>query len=173
MLRLRPYKKGDAEEIVKWIKDEVAFRQWSADRYDHYPISAADINKQYDDMAEADWFYPMTAFDETGVMGHLIMRFTDDRKQILRFGFVIIDDRQRGKGLGKELLLLSLKYAFEILRAEKVTLGVFENNLPAYYCYKAVGFREAAMTEPEFYHVLDQAWKCLELEVTQCPSINV
>lgn len=33
MLRLRPYKKGDAEVIVSWLKDEYSFRQWSADRY--------------------------------------------------------------------------------------------------------------------------------------------
>lgn len=54
----------------------------------------------------------MTAFDETGVVGHLIMRFTDAEKTILRFGFVIVDDMKRGQGLGKEMLLLALKYAF-------------------------------------------------------------
>lgn len=164
MLRLRPYKRCDAQEIVKWVKDEFAFRQWSADRYEHYPISAEDINKQYEDMAEMDWFYPMTAFNEDGITGHLIMRFTDEGKQVLRFGFIIIDDTQRGKGLGKEMLKLSLKYAFEILKVKKVTLGVFENNPSAYHCYKAVGFKDTDMTEPEFYHVFDEDWKCLELE---------
>lgn len=31
----------------------------------------------------------MTAFDDSGVIGHMIMRFTDEKKTILRFGFVI------------------------------------------------------------------------------------
>ena len=80
MLRLRPYKSCDAEVIVSWIKDEYAFRQWCADRYDHFPITVSDINAQYNSYSEYDWFYPMTAFDESGVVGHMIMRFTDDAR---------------------------------------------------------------------------------------------
>ncbi len=81
MIRLRPYKACDAEHIVKWIKDEVSFRKWCADRYDKFPITADDMNKHYNDFAYADNFYEMTAFDETGVVGHLIMRFTDEEKE--------------------------------------------------------------------------------------------
>lgn len=43
MLRLRPYKACDAAAITKWIKSEYAFRQWSADRYEHYPITSDDM----------------------------------------------------------------------------------------------------------------------------------
>jgi len=75
MLRLRPYKNCDAKYVVSWIKDEVSFRKWCADRYESYPICAEDINRHYAACAEADDFYEMTAFDESGVVGHLIMRF--------------------------------------------------------------------------------------------------
>jgi len=44
MLRLREYVESDATTILSWIKDEYAFRQWSADRYTEYPISAEDMN---------------------------------------------------------------------------------------------------------------------------------
>lgn len=30
MLRLRPYKKEDADAIISWSKDEKAFYKWSA-----------------------------------------------------------------------------------------------------------------------------------------------
>ena len=102
MLRLRPYKISDAETIISWCKDEAAFRKWTSDRYESFPITSADMNKKYidnnGDCVEQDNFYPMTAFDETGIVGHLIMRFTDERKNVLRLGFVIVDDTQRGKG---------------------------------------------------------------------------
>ena len=98
MLRLRPYKACDAETIVSWIKDEKTFYKWSADRYKKYPITADDMNAFYDASAFSDGFFEMTAFDETGVTGHLIMRFTDEEQRILRFGFVIVDDTKRGKG---------------------------------------------------------------------------
>lgn len=164
MLRLRPYKKCDAKYIAGWIKDEISFRKWCADRFETYPVSADDINAHYEGCAEADDFYEMTAFDENGVVGHFIMRFTDEEKRVLRFGFIIVDDRKRGMGYGKEMLLLALQYAFEILKVEKVTLGVFENNMPAYYCYKAAGFQDVLLDETEYYEILGQRWKCLELE---------
>lgn len=166
MLRLRPYKNCDADIIASWIKNEYAFRQWCADRYDRYPVTGADINAHYAGFADADWFYPMTAFDETGVVGHLIMRFTDEEKRILRFGFVIVDVNKRGKGYGREMLSLALQYAVLFLRAGKVTLGVFENNPAAYYCYKAAGFQDVPTEQAEYYHVLGEDWKCLEMERT-------
>lgn len=166
MLRLRPYKNCDAKTIVKWIKDEFAFRQWCADRYDHYPITAEDINAHYADYADADWFYAMTAFDESGVVGHLIMRFRDEEKTDLRFGFVIVDDAKRGRGYGKEMLKLALKFAFEVMKAKTVTLGVFENNPSAYHCYKSAGFKDVCPEEDEYFHVLGQEWKCLEMMIS-------
>ena len=167
MLRLRPYKACDAQTIISWTGDEIAFRKWCADRFESYPITADDLNQHYDAMAYSDSFYEFTAFDETGVIGHLIMRFTDEEKKSLRFGFVIVDSQKRGKGYGKEMLNLAIRYGFEILKAEKITLGVFENNKAAYHCYRAAGFRKVSQAEPEIFHILNEDWKCLELEIMQ------
>ncbi|MBQ8823569.1 MAG: GNAT family N-acetyltransferase [Lachnospiraceae bacterium] len=169
MLRLRPDKECDAKYIVSWIRDEVSLRKWSSDRYGAYPITEADINHKYldcnGDCEEEDNFYPVTAFDESGVVGHMIMRFTDAEKKVLRFGFVIVDDTKRGCGYGKEMLQLAVKYAFEILRAEKITLGVFENNPSAHGCYKAVGFKDIETDKPWYYRGLGEAWKVIEMEM--------
>ena len=128
-------------------------------------INENDINSYYSTMEDLDTFFPMTAFDETGIVGHLIMRFIDENKKILRFGFIIVDDKKRGQGYGKEMLQLSIKYAFEILKIQKITLGVFDNNKSAYYCYKAIGFRDVKLEDNEYYHILNEDWKCLELEI--------
>lgn len=165
MLRLRPYKPCDAETIVSWIKDEISFRKWCADRFEKYPINAEDMNAHYDALANMDSFFQMTAFDESGVVGHLIMRFVDEEKKTLRFGFVIVDDSKRGMGYGKEMLQLAAKYAFDILKVEKVTLGVFENNEAAYHCYKAAGFKNVEIAKEEYFKILGEDWKCLELEM--------
>ena len=169
MLRLRTYKTCDAKTIISWCKDEESFRKWTSDRYDSFPITEDDMNRKYvdfnGDCTESDNFYPMTAFDESGVVGHLIMRFVDAEKTTLRLGFVIVDDSKRGKGYGKEMLKLSLKYAFDILRVKKVNLGVFENNLPAYYCYKAAGFKDVEMDEKESCEICGEMCNVLELEL--------
>ena len=106
---------------------------------------------------------PFTAFDETGIVGFFTLRSPDGALDELRFGFVIADPRKRGKGCGKAMLQLGLQFAFELYGAKKVSLGVFENNLPAYYCYKAVGFSDAILDTTEKYRILGEEWKCREL----------
>lgn len=166
-LRLRPYKPCDAECIVSWIKDEDDLRKWSSDRFGDYPITSEDINNKYignnGDCIESDNFYPLTAFDESGVVGHLILRYTDEEKKVIRFGFVIVDDSKRGKGYGKQMLTLAIKYAFDIFGAEKITLGVFDNNKSAYYCYKAAGFKENG--EEMFCELFGEQWRIVEMEI--------
>ena len=180
MLKLRPFKNCDAKKIVTWCKDEKSFRQWCSDRFETFPISAEDIIKKYvennGDCSEEDNFFPMTAFSEEGIVGHLIMRYTNQEKSTLRFGFIIVDSSMRGKGYGKEMLKLALDYAFNILKVEKVTLGVFDNNPSAYHCYKSVGFKEVALEQPIIVKILDEEWNIVELEMIreekQCEKIE-
>lgn len=168
MLRLRPYKPCDAQYITGWIHDEYSFRLWCTDRFE-YPLTPDDMNSKYfynnGDCSAEDNFYPMTAFDENGVVGHLILRFTDAEKKTVRLGFIIVDDTIRGKGYGKAMVKLALKYAFEILGAEKATLGVFESNPSAYYCYKAAGFEDVPTEEFEYFCINGENERILELEM--------
>ena len=76
----------------------------------------------------------MTAFDVSGITGHLTMRCTDSSRETVRLGFIIIDDRLRGKGYGREMFSMAVGYAFEFLRVRKVSLGIFENNEAAKNC---------------------------------------
>lgn len=79
MLRLRPYKSCDSKRIADWIKNEETFVKWGGERFGSYPINAKIIDDKYKldngDCVEEDNFYPMTAFDDSGVVGHFIMRY--------------------------------------------------------------------------------------------------
>ena len=167
MLRLRPYKPCDAKAIVSWLGDEFSFRQWCADRFEHYPLTEEALNAHYDAQRLNDAFYPMTAFDENGVQGHMILRFTDEQKTHLRFGFVIVNPLLRGKGYGKEMLRLAICFGKHVLKADNISLGVFENNPAAFHCYQAVGFREIALPEKESYCVFGEEWLCREMMLQQ------
>lgn len=168
-LRLRQYKPCDADKVVSWIREERSYRKWGTDIFGDYPLTAERMNDFYINKnggcAEEYNFYPMTAFDESGAVGHLILRFTDYENNVLRFGFIIVDESRRGIGYGKKMLLLAQKYAFEILKVDKVTLGVFENNAPAYNCYKAAGFKETDTVS--FAEFFSEQWKCIDMEVTK------
>ena len=171
MLYLRPYKKGDARTIISWCEDESVFRKWTSNRYNSYPITERDMNYKYfdcnGDCAENDNFYPMTACDENGIVGHFILRYIGGHRDILRIGFVIIDDKKRGCGYGKRMIQLAIDYAFKIAGAKQITIGVFENNLPAYYCYKAAGFHDVESDQEEICELFGEKWRILELEINR------
>ena len=169
MMKLRPYKSADAGIILSWVKDEDTFRKWVTDRYPNYPITPAEMNEKYfvhnGDCPEPDNFFPMTACDENGPVGHMILRFTDEEKETLRFGFVIVDDSRRGQGIGKQMLQMAISYAVNFLKVKKITIGVLENNPGALRCYLRAGFREAAQAEHVYYNLLGQRIRCIELEM--------
>ena len=169
MLRLRPYKKSDADYIISWLNNEEIFSLWGGERFGQFPITPDIINDKYfnnnGDCEETDNFYPLTAVDDNGPVGHFIIRYINGNNRILRFGWVIIDNNRRGQKIGQKMLKLGLKYSFEILKADRVTIGVFENNLPALHCYLSCGFHKSEILEDSFCDCNGEKIKVLELEI--------
>ncbi|MEG1776054.1 MAG: GNAT family protein [Clostridia bacterium] len=163
MLRLRPYRESDAETIVSWVADERVLRQWSANLLGAFPPTSEGLNAYYRKEANAA-LMPFTAFDENGVAGHFFLCLRDADMKIARVGLVIVDGEKRGKGYGKELLALAKAYAFGLLKAERMTLGVFENNAQARHCYRACGFRqmEGELRTCQFEN--GELWNCFDME---------
>lgn len=163
MMRIRPYKATDANTILSWCQDEKAFYQWTAGVLGNYPITQ-------DEFSFVETLMPFTAFDESETIGFFTLRNPNESLDELRFGFVIVKPDKRGKGYGKAMLQLGLKFAFEIYGAKRASLGVFENNLTAYACYKAVGFNDVVLDTPETYPILGEEWACKELMVETISS---
>ena len=165
MLCLRKFSPVDAKIILGWINNEREFRMWSADRFGDYPIAPNDMVTHYDECCKSGSFFPLTAIDENGkVCGHLILRYTNEEKTEVRFGFVIVDSSARNKGIGRTMLELAKSYAADELHASTLSLGVFENNAAVHKCYKSAGFNEVEEGE-EFYNVLGEQWRCVEMFV--------
>ena len=159
---LRKYQNDDANEIVKWIRNEHELLLWSADVYNKFPLEAEDINNFYKECLEKSNFYPMTLMEDEQIIGHLILRNTDEKNEVIRLGFIIVDPNLRGKGYGKKLINLAIEYAKSKLKAKEITLGVFENNIPAYRCYKSVGFIEDNKPK-EIFKTNNEEWSLIEL----------
>ena len=171
MIRLRVYKPCDAKSIVSWCDNETVFNFWGGLHFGKYPITSEIINDKYfnknGDCAEEDNFYPVTAFDDTGAVGHFIMRYLRGDNKILRFGWVIVDSAKRGRQYGKKMIRLGLKYAFEIMGVQKVTIGVIENNISAYKCYLSAGFRKSMDLQDSYVEINGDTYKIVELEITK------
>lgn len=158
MLRIKPYNISEADIILSWSKDETDFYKWSAGVLGEYPIRKEKFDFVNNLMA-------FTANEDDEPVGFFTMRRPSESFEELRFGFIIVDPSKRRKGYGKRMLQLGLKFAFEIYGAKKVSLSVFENNEPAYLCYKSVGFDDVIPDKTEIYYVLGEEWKCKELMI--------
>lgn len=164
-LTLRPYKPLDAAVITSWLKNEYLMRQWCADRYEHYPVTPEEMNTYYDRYIDGQRSRSLTMVDNGDIVGYITLRNPADNPTEQRLGFVIVDDSKRGRGLGKVLVSIEVKYAFEALGATKVSLGVFENNPSAIHCYEAAGFHRVSLPETESYECLGEVWNCIEMEM--------
>ena len=158
MMILRTFNINDASTILSWCKDKHAFRLWSADRYKDFPAQPEEMKKQY----EGDDMYPLTAVVGEEIIGHILLRHPSEDKSVIRFGFVIVDDSKRDMGYGKQMLRLAIDYAQRELGAQKITLGVFCDNLSAVECYKSVGFH---ITGEDAYSIDGEEWKEYEMEL--------
>ena len=161
-MNLRKYKEDDAKEILNWIKNEREFRLWSADRYENYPATPYDINNNYEECEKKSRFYPLTLEDDGKAIGHLILRNPEECKEVIRLGFIIVDNSIRGKGYGKKLIEYAINYAKEKLGAKEINLGVFTNNDLALRCYKSMGFK-VRKVEKNAYQFYNESWDCAEM----------
>ena len=159
MIRIRPYKDSDAAKILSWCRDEDTYYKWTAGVLGEYPLTEEKFRKTGDLMR-------FNALDEKDVAGFFTVRNPNDALDELRFGFVIVDPDKRGRGIGREMLRLGLQYAFTIYQAKRVTLSVFENNLPAYACYHAAGFTETGAKERYVIRGVEET--AVEMEVISC-----
>ena len=139
-------------------------RQWCADRYEHYPVTPEDMNAYHERDIDGQHSRALTMTDDDDIVGYITLRTPADDSTEQRLGFVIVDDSKRGRGYGKTLVSMAVKYSFDALGAMKVSLGVFENNPSAIHCYEAAGFNRVSLPVIESYECLGETWNCIEME---------
>ncbi len=144
MLTLKPFKNSEADFVAQLLKNEETYALVCGNKYGQYPVTAQSITDYYSGLSSA---HPMTAFFEGRAVGHILVVKNGANAVV---GSVIIDDAQRGKGLGKKMLVAALEYAFKTLGAREVSIGVFEQNESALSLYNSLGFKETARESRTF-----------------------
>ena len=92
------------------------------------------------------------------VAGFAIVRGLTSEHRSLELKRIVV--RVPGRGLGRQMLYLLLKKAFEEYGAHRLWLDVFENNLRAQHLYSSLGFRrdgvlrEAVYRDGEYYSLI-------------------
>lgn len=152
-MKLRPFRPEDAAVILRWIRSERELLYWSGPQYGHYPVAPQEMIDHY--AASGPDFYPFTALEDDRIVGHLILRRTEDPSE-MRLGDIIVDSALRGRHCGSHMVRAALALARDDFGATTVSLGVYRNNASAYRCYQAVGFTPCG--EPKVYPMMGEEW---------------
>ncbi|MBR5089947.1 MAG: GNAT family N-acetyltransferase, partial [Ruminiclostridium sp.] len=146
----------DFDEIKNWITDRREHALWCADRF-AFPIEKDNLSSVLNGFSEKYKESPFVATDDTGKpVGFFCYSLNIETNEGL-LTFVMVDPAERGKGYGKEMIRLALKYAFDITKAGAVQLIVFTANPAARKCYESVGFTERRMESTTFTYG-DEEW---------------
>ena len=149
-MRIRPYiPNKDYEFLSQWIDSERTHAFWCANRLS-YPITQKSFHNFLEKISIdcTDSAYVATEDNGQAVGFFCYSINTEDNIGFLKF--VIVDRVKRGKGYGKEMLNLALRYAFQITGAKAVQLNVFNENTLAKQCYEKVGFVERNIDKDVF-----------------------
>lgn len=168
MLRLRPYKSSDAKYLLSWVQDERTFALWCADRF-RYPLTLAQLYRYKERHEQDNRAWLMTVLDKDGrPAGHFLLCRADYAAGAVRLGFILLDPRMRGRGLGKEMMRLIIRYVFEILQMRRITLRVFGPNQSARSCYKSVGFIDERCEE-NLFEWQGESWSIYDMALEKHP----
>lgn len=156
-MRIRPYISGlDFDEIEKWITDERMHAMWCANLI-RYPLQKRDFEETLEELAVKFKDSPYVATTNEGkLVGFFCYSVNLDTNEGM-LKFVVTAPEFRGKGYGREMIALAVKYGFEITKANAVQLNVFSENTNAKKCYLSVGFTERTNTDNAF-RFRDEMW---------------
>ena len=165
MMYLRPYRDPDITKIHSWIDSERTLRIWSGPRHPVFPFPPEELAAVYESYRKERVNFPMVAWDDQGLAGAATLRYIAPRR--IRLCNVITDHTRRGQGIGRALVGLVLKMCFELMDAERVSLGVLAENERAVRCYRAAGFTPLPEEDWVTHTFCGRDWLCMEMAVTR------
>lgn len=148
---LRPLMSGDRKMTLKWRNDLVIKKMAMM-----HPFPVTDVNEKgwYDDLLGSKndktvFFAIENKKKET--VGFISLNNINRTNRNCYLSIVIGDEKNQGKGYGKDAIATILTYAFSILNLRKVSLEVLKINNKALNLYKVSGFVEEGRLKEHFF----------------------
>jgi RimJ/RimL family protein N-acetyltransferase len=137
---LRAIETTDAtDRYLSWINDEEVTRGLASGVY---PSTLEDLKKYIQSITSSKNAVMFAICDKTNDLhiGNIKVDNFDWVSRTCELGVLLGDRTYWGKGIGTEVMRLTLLYAFEQLNIRKVMLAVYANNPAAIKLYEKVGF---------------------------------
>lgn len=135
MIYLEKFEKKDYSELINSVKSAKDLMQFGGPEFS-FPLTEEQIDKTLSNKNRIAFRVANISNDNT--IGHCEIYFYDGFAKLGRI--LIMDQNQRGKGIGEQMVTLLLQYIFENRKERNIELNVFDFNIGAQKCYEKVGF---------------------------------
>ena len=147
-IRLRALEHDDLPHFVRWINDPET-RRFMVLRY---PLSMTEEEKWWQGFLqrENDHIFAIEAEDGTYI-GNVGLHDIEPENRRAELGIIIGDKAHWGQGYGTDAVRALLRWAFEYLNLNRISLRVYDYNERAIGCYQKCGFRhEGTMRQARY-----------------------
>lgn len=162
MIKIRPYKATDAATVIGWLNEERTFYKWSAGTMGEFPLTEQRMAEYTAEIGRDIGTWQLVAYDDIGTIGYVELVLEEGNSAQLRRGIVAFERRR--SGLGKQMVKMAVKLAFDYANADKVYVNVFDVSEAAYLCYQSAGFWEIKQNTADTYSFGEEVWTIRRME---------
>lgn len=148
-LYLRPLELEDVPMVQRWLNDPEVTRTLDAWRPINAVFERGFIERLSTSEKDMVWVVVRRADDRPlGITG---LHQIDWRTRQAVFGIALGEREEWGKGHGTEATALVVRYAFDTLNLNRVSLLVYDSNPAGQRAYEKVGFRREGVLREHWY----------------------
>lgn len=167
-IALAPFEPADFSRLITWVPSAEFMMQWSGPFFTH-PLDEAQLDCYYQSGQSEPpirKIYKAVDISTAEVVGHIELNNIDRRNLAATVSKVLVAPHRQGQGIGTAMTAQLLKIAFEQLRLHRVSLYVFDFNLPAVHCYQKLGFTQEGHLR-DFRKVGDTYWSSYVMAILE------
>jgi RimJ/RimL family protein N-acetyltransferase len=150
LVRLRAVEPSDATNLYRWINDREVTRNLMA----RYPYSRAFEDDWVTGATKASEFgdarFAIDTLDGTHI-GNCGLHHGRPEDRHAELGIMIGEKEYWNRGYGTDAVQTLVRFGFEQMNLNKVSLGVFETNERAQAVYRKLGFVEEGRAREDYY----------------------
>lgn len=141
-IRLRAIEEKDLDIYIKQRNNPDSIRQWYEDEI-LFPESAMDVKRKFEECLiefgkDDKRIFIIETLDEE-YAGEISVWYTKKKHGVFRYG-IFLEEQFRGKGYGKQALIIVMDYYFNELNYQKASPTVYSYNTNSQAFHENFGF---------------------------------
>lgn len=155
---LRPLMDEDINnKYLSWINREKILKYLD---YGRFPTSSKQLQEYVENKSNSKYVIFLAIVDKSTHkhIGNVKLEPINWVNRSAGFAIFIGDEKNRNKGIGKEVVKLMIEYAFYRLNLHRISLGVIEGNNRALGLYEKLGFKIEGIEREAIYSPMKKCY---------------